>query len=266
MDVTQIHEGNRDAWDRTARGGYGANVAADVDLIRNGGTSLMEAELRLLGDLRGRCELAIHLQCSHGLDALSLLNLGAEEVVGVDISEEMLKYAQGKSDALGARATWIRSDVLDIPRELSGVADLVYTGKGAICWMMDIDLWAAVVARLLKPGGRFLLFEGHPLDFLWQEDASSFLLRDDESYFRPAPNAEVGFPYSAAQRSDPTKPVSLTSRVWTLGQVVSAVVNAGLQVRHLEEFADPFWDQFKHIDPTEFRRLPHTFALLATKS
>lgn len=262
MNARSLHEGNRDAWNRTARGGYGADIASDVEKLRSGGTTLMDEELRLLGDL-GSVDRAVHLQCSHGLDTLSLLNLGVEEVVGVDISEEMLAYAKQKSDTLSAYATWIRSDVLDTPHDLYGTADLVYTGKGAICWMTDLDEWAAVVERLLKPGGRLFLFEGHPLDFVWDEEADRFVVKG--SYFTTGPEEEKGFPYEAALRADNSTPVALTSRVWTIGQVVTAVVNAGLEIRHLEEFPVPFWDQFKHIEPSLLHCFPHTFALIATK-
>jgi SAM-dependent methyltransferase len=264
MDVGAMHEGNRDAWNRTARDGYGGDVDGDVALLRNGGTSLMDAEIRLLGDLRG-CGRAVHLQCSHGMEALSLLGRGVREVVGIDISEEMLELARRKSAAIDANATWIRADVLETPHELDGTADLVYTGRGAICWMLDLDAWAAVVARLLKPGGRFLLFEGHPLDFLWEEEAEGYVLRQGASYFLDAPVEERGFPYQAARRTEPERPVELTSRAWTIGQVVTAVIGAGLRVERLEELPEPFWDQFKRIEPRELARLPHTFGLVASK-
>jgi len=265
MDVRQIHEGNRDAWNRTALAGYGSQVEEHVQLIRQGGTNLMDAEIRILGDLRGKCGRAIHLQCSHGLDGLSLLNLGAEELVGIDISEEMLARAREKSTAVGARATWIRSDVLDTPNDLDGTADLVYTGKGAICWMMDLDGWAAVVSRLLKPGGTFFIFEGHPLNSLWEEEATTFILRKGATYFQSRANRDFGFPYAAALRHDSTKPVALTSRCWTVGETVTAVINAGMRIVHLEEFGEPFWDQFKQIPAVDLQRVPQTFALLATK-
>ncbi len=257
-----MHEGNRDAWNRTARTGYGGDVEEDVALLRGGGDNLLADERRLLGEVRGR---VVHLQCSHGLDALGLLNRGAEEVVGVDISDELIRLAQEKSDALGARARWVRADVMETPRDLDGWADLVYTGRGAICWMTDLDVWAAVVARLLKPGGRLVLFEGHPLDFLWETEATGYALREGATYFTDDPVEERGFPYDAALRGDPSRPVELTSRVWTLGQTVTAVVRAGLRLERLEEYAEPFWDQFKAIPPAELRRLPHTFGLVASK-
>lgn len=264
IDVTALHQGNRDAWDRTARGGYGQNVIGDVELLRNGGTTLMDAEIRLLGDLAGT-DRAIHLQCSHGMEALGLLQLGVREVIGIDISDEMLDLAQQKAEAVGANATWIRADVLETPHELDGTADLVYTGRGAICWMLDLDAWATVVARLLRSGGRMLLFEGHPLDFLWSEEATGYELREGTSYFANSPIEERGFPYDAALQIEPERPVQLTARAWTIGQFVTSVVNAGLVVERLEELPEPFWDQFKHIPPQELARLPHTFGLLARK-
>jgi len=264
MDVASRHEGNRDAWNRTARTGYGGDVEGDVAHLKSGGVTLMDAEIRLLGDLRG-LRRAIQLQCSHGMETLSLLTLGVEEVIGIDISEEMLALADRKATAIGANATWIRSDVLATPLELDGAADLVYTGRGAICWMLDLDAWAAVVTRLLKPGGRFLLFEGHPLDFLWEEEAEGFVFRPGASYFLDAPIKERGFPYHPALRAEPDRPVELTSRAWTIGQVVTSVVRAGLHIEHLEEFPEPFWDQFKQIPAGELARLPHTFGLVARK-
>ena len=41
------------------------------------------------GPLLGQGGRAVHLQCSHGLDTLSLWRLGAPSVVGLDFSERM---------------------------------------------------------------------------------------------------------------------------------------------------------------------------------
>ena len=52
---------------------------------------------------------------------------------------------------------------------------------------------------------------------------------------------------------------------WTLGRTVTAVVKAGLEIRHLEEYAEPFW-RMGDIDAAAFRgRLPNSFALLAAR-
>ena len=95
------------AWDRAAVK-YRAELERDVAFLRRGGVSLSADEIRLLGDV-STCRRAVHLQCSHGLDTLSLLNLGVSEVVGVDLSREMLAQATRKSEQLGARARWVRA-------------------------------------------------------------------------------------------------------------------------------------------------------------
>src|SRR5205814_5886985 len=142
------HEENRIGWNEGAAA-YEADLENKIAFLRAGGTNFVGPEYRYLAGLNEWCARAIHLQCAGGTDTLSLWNLGAHEVVGVDISDRMIGVAKQKSDALGAPATWVHSDVLSTPSSLDGTADLVYTGRGALCWMMDINAWARVVARLL---------------------------------------------------------------------------------------------------------------------
>lgn len=260
-DLTQSNEA---AWDRAAQK-YALDIDRDVAFLSEGGVSLLDEERRTLGDL-SRCDRAIHLQCSHGTDALSLLNLGVTGVVGVDISREMLAQAEQKSQRLGARATWVQADVLDVPAALNGSADLVYTGKGALPWVHDLGRWAAVVRRLLRPGGYLYVFEGHPLNWVWDPSAPTPRLAvDGRGYFDRGPRENDGFPASSVARFTPEgeSAPSAWEWPWTLGDVVSAVAEAGLVVERLEEYAGHFWPQFASIPEPEAGRLPHTFALLA---
>src|SRR6478672_11697417 len=147
--VAAMHAANRAAWDEASER-YEGWLDEAVALIRSGGTNLFGIETQLIGDLHGRCRRAIHLQCAGGRDTLSLWNLGAEEVVGIDFSPRMLELARRLSEAVGARARWIEEDVLDAPAELDGTGDLVYTGRGALIWLQDLDAWARVIRRLLS--------------------------------------------------------------------------------------------------------------------
>ena len=146
-DVAGWHAANRAAWDEAAER-YEGWFDEAVALIRAGGSNLFPVEEDLIGDLHGRCGRAIHLQCAGGRDTLSLWNLGADEVVGVDFSPRMLDLARRLTAATGAPATWVEADVLDVPHELDGTADLLYTGRGALIWLQDLDRWAAVLRRL----------------------------------------------------------------------------------------------------------------------
>jgi len=54
-------------------------------------------------------------------------------------------------------------------------------------------------------------------------------------------------------------------RQWTLAEIVNSLIVAGLRVERLEEYGEPFWDQFPNLPPQTLRLLPHSFALLASK-
>lgn len=258
MSPSQIHADNAVWWNETASWYAPKEVDEGLETLRVGGNLLDESERELLGDLATWCGRAIHLQCSHGREALSLLNLGAREVVGVDISDKMLEAARRRSDELGAKASWVCSDVLNAPTELDATADLVYTGKGATCWMMDLDAWAAVVVRLLKPGGRFFIYEGHPLDWVWDTNAAGYQLDAHHGdYF------DQGYRDRAFMAKTQNQP---HYRQWTLADTMNSLIRAGLIIDHLGEYSEPFWGQFPNIPNETLKRLPHTFSILAHKS
>src|SRR5215213_158267 len=123
-DVGAMHAANRVAWDEAAER-YEGWFDEAVELIRAGRSNLFPVEEELIGDLRAGAgtRRAIHLQCAGGRDSLSLWNLGADEVIGVDISPRMLALARRLTEATGAPAAWIEADVLETPHDLDGTAD-----------------------------------------------------------------------------------------------------------------------------------------------
>jgi ubiquinone/menaquinone biosynthesis C-methylase UbiE len=262
------HQQTGIAWNVTAAI-YERDEADDIALLRSGGNSLLPVEQRFLHDLNTWCKRTIHLQCAGGTDTLSLWKLGAAEVVGVDISENMLAVARRKSTSLAAPARWYCCDILDTPHELDCSADLVYTGKGALPWMMDIQAWAAVVARLLKPGGKLYVFEGHPLDWVWDMQAAIYQFsKQTGNYFDETVATDRGWPmFSNAIEKHPDKnQLHVHERQWTVGAILNSLVAAGLQLECFEEYPDLFWNQFPNLPANLARRLPHTFSLLMQKA
>jgi ubiquinone/menaquinone biosynthesis C-methylase UbiE len=263
--------------DRHKETGVAWNVAAaiyerieedDIALLRSGNNSLLSPERRFLHGLNTWCERAIHLQCAGGTDTLSLWKMGAAEVVGVDISENMITVAQRKSAVLCAPAQWYCCDVLDTPHELDNTADLVYTGRGALPWIMDIQAWAGVVARLLKPSGRLYIFEGHPLDWVWDMEATTYQLSSQTgNYFSKVVVTDRGWPlFSDAIQEHANKDLfHVHERQWTLGEIMNSLVATGMGLERFEEHPDLFWNQFPQLPAELLRRLPHTFSLLMRK-
>lgn len=246
---------------------HAQDVERALTLLRSGGTSLLARERGHLLPLLACGPRAIHLQCSDGSDTLSLWSLGAREVVGVDFREAMLALARRKAEVLGAPATWHCADVLAPPAELAGTADVVYTGKGALPWIPDLGAWARAVARLLGQGGHLYMFEGHPLNAMWERARATLRLRDDGDYFArasPADGSDPGRFLANAGRTGPA-PARSPERQWTLGEVASDLAAAGLTLVRLEEHAEHFWPQFPDVAPEALQRLPHTFSLLARR-
>jgi SAM-dependent methyltransferase len=264
-DVAAMHAANRAAWDEAAER-YEGWFDEAVAVIRGGGTNLFGVEVELIGDLHGRCRRAIHLQCAAGRDTLSIWNQGAEEVVGVDFSPRMLALAARLTEATGAPARWILADVLDTPHELDGTGDLVYTGRGSLLWLQDLDAWAGVIARLLSPTGRFVLFEGHPIEWLFDVDEDGRWVATDYDYFG-GPEASRGWaPEYIDRLSIAEGDQSLKfARAWTLGEVITALLGAGLHLERVAEHPIDWWGGHADVRPEDRGRVPLSFSVVGRR-
>ena len=270
-DVGAMHDANRLAWDEAAER-YEGWFDEAVELIRGGGSNLFPVEHDLIGDLRAAAELrdgrlrAIHLQCAAGRDSLSLWNAGATEVIGLDISPRMLALAARLAAATDAPARWIEADVLDAPAELDGTGDLVYTGRGSIIWLHDLDGWAAVLRRLLAPAGRLVIFDGHPAEWLFDADEDGRLVATDYDYFGGAEASRGWAPEYIDRLSIGEDDQSWKfARAWTLGEIVSALAGAGLRLERLVEYPVDWWAGHRDLRPEDRGRIPLSFGLIATR-
>jgi SAM-dependent methyltransferase len=261
-NLRTMHAANRAAWDEAAER-YEGWFDEAVTLIRSGGVNLFGAEVELIGDLHGRCRRAIHLQCAAGRDTLSLWNLGADEVVGVDFSPRMLDLAARLTTETGAPARWVLSDVLDTPQDLDGTADLVYTGRGSLIWLQDLDAWAAVIARLLSPKGRFVLFEGHPAEWLFGADADGHWTLTDYDYFGGA-EASKGWAPQYIDRLSIAEPDQSWkfARPWTLGEIITALLGADLRLEQVVEHPIDWWAGHADVREGERGRVPLSFSVV----
>jgi SAM-dependent methyltransferase len=271
MNTREYHQANRMAWNEAAAQ-YERDEQERTEYLRKGGKNLMEPELHLLTDLNQWCKRAIHLQCAGGTDTLSLWNHGAHEVIGIDISDRMIEVAERKTAALNAPARWYRCDILDTPAELNGTADLVYTGRGALNWLNDLDAWADVILRLLKPGGLLFVFEGHPMANIWSMEGPELRLDPDPrygNYFHEGAIEDTsGWP-TVYIPADVVPPVEQQAKkyehLWTMGHILTALAQSGLQLERLEEYPLLYWDGLKNLPPEIRDKLPNTFALMMRK-
>src|SRR3954447_19964513 len=121
-------ETNRAHWDQATEIHARGNVYGIED-FRAGACRLHRVEVEELGEVRGKSLL--HLQCHFGLDTLSWANLGAI-VTGADFSDKAIDLARELSRETGIPATFICSNIYDLPAALEGQFDIVFTSHGVL--------------------------------------------------------------------------------------------------------------------------------------
>jgi SAM-dependent methyltransferase len=251
---------NRRAWNEVAQARQGK--MHPPDFYAHGGFNFEPHELETLGDVRGL--EVLHMPCASGEDTLSFAVLGARPT-GVDISDAEIAIAKDKAARAGLDVRFVCADIFDLPPELqASTFDLVYASSGVLCWLPDINRWAGIVAAALKPGGRLILCEHHP--FFETLDISKGRVEIGRCYFsRGTPSREEGLGYLACG-VDTTEHFYVFT--WPLGDIVTAVIHAGMRLERLKEF--PYEDSAYHTHlPEEFRatlrQLPVEFHLIARK-
>jgi len=256
-DLTTIHE---------------RSAFYDLEGFRAGGIRIADHEREEIGPVEGGTLL--HLQCHFGLETLSWARLGAR-VTGVDFSPNAVALARSIAADLGLDATFIESDVYRLPDVLDEEFDVVYTSKGVLGWLPDIRRWAQVVARYVRPGGRFYVLEIHPvIQALEDEGVAPGELRLRYPYWEhPEPLVFA----DTADYAEPSAPLATKVEYgWdhSLGEIVTALAEAGLRIEALREhpflnwkvdFLVPADDGTWRLPPDAPGELPLMFSILATK-
>ncbi len=255
-ELQQFTSQNQRAWEEIADIRHQKWLPAAY--YAQGGVRLGERLLAVAGDVRGLT--LCHLQCATGEDALSWHNRGAE-VTGVDISPRQIELAREKAAAAGLAVAFIAADIYDLPSAFSARQfDLVFTGGGALVWLPDLQRWAQTVAQLLKPGGRLLLEEEHPVaECLVVEEGQVRLVGD---YFRRnSPEVFTGWHHFAGGEDAVEENYQFT---WPLGDTVTALAQAGLLIELLEE--QPSQSEWRFGEQlSAVGRLPGEYLLVARK-
>ncbi|MEA2281922.1 MAG: hypothetical protein QOK21_2529 [Solirubrobacteraceae bacterium] len=264
---------NRAHWDSLAGLHGQGDGYYDVDALVAGADSLSEHEAAGVREAVGAVAGldVVHLQCHIGFDTISLARRGAR-AVGVDFSRASLEKARALARHCEQDIEFVEGDATALGPELHGRFDLAYATIGVICWIDDMAAWMSSVAAVLKPGGRLLLVDIHPLsmmvgsvdplvlDFPYGDEGGR-VYDEDGSY--AVPDASVGA----------TQTVQYGH---SLGEIVTAAIGAGLRIERLEEHLDSDFDPRGRLLTREedgrFRlrlsgeALPVAFTLIARRS
>ena len=228
MNDSDRLEANRSMWDERVPLHVGSSFY-DVDAFRRHPDRIRPFEAEEAGDVTGKD--LVHLQCHFGLDTLSWATRGAR-VTGLDFSEPAVAAARAVAADLGIAAEFVVGNVYDARDVLDGrTFDVVYTGIGALNWLPDVPEWARVVASLLRPGGFLYLAEFHPIGWVFPFTDELTVVND---YFDDQPRFDDE-PGSYVDVGAVTLENDCYEWQHTLGDVVTAIIDAGLAIELLHE-------------------------------
>ncbi len=261
MDYKKI---NKDSWNEKVD----IHVKSDFydnENFKKGKCSLNDIELEFLNNIKGKSIL--HLQCHFGQDSISLSRRGAI-VTGVDISNKAIETAIELAKETNSGAQFICSDIYELPHHLDKQFDILFTSYGTIGWLPDMNKWANVVSRFLKPKGQFLIAEFHPIVWMFDDDFSEIKY----NYCNDGPIIE---------NNDGTyaeKDAQITQKhiTWNhgLSEVINALIQENLEIKCLNEYDySPYncLNKMVEVEKGKFRiehignKIPLVYAIAAQK-
>ena len=255
---------NKDTWDKKVSI-HTKSEFYDVEGFKKGKTSLNYYELQELGNVKGKSLL--HLQCHFGQDTLSWSRLGAT-CTGIDLSSEGIKQAKLLNSALGLNATFIESNLYDVPKKVIGEFDIVFASYGVIGWLHDLKTWGEIIASKLKIGGVFYLIEFHPIVWMYDYLDKTPVMR--YAYSRE----EVIYEEEQGTYADETADLLSKTYSWNhgLGEVINALTEAGLHIDYLNEYDESPYNVLPDLVETKSgnyelkeKLYPLVFEIKATK-
>ncbi len=185
---------------------------------------LREAEAGLLGDVAGR--RVVEIGCGSAPCARWLARQGAD-VVALDLSGGMLARAAELNRATGIDVPLLQADAGALPLGTAS-ADAVCSAYGGLPFVADAGAVLAEVARVLRPGGRFVASVNHPMRWPFPDSPDPEDLQVTSSYFDRRPYVET----------DGSGRTVYVEHHRTVGDWVRAVVAAGLV---LDDLVEPEW-------------------------
>lgn len=265
MHTTDDHIGtNRESWNKRVET-HLTSEFYDLPGFLAGKTSLNQIELNLLGDVKD--QRVLHLQCHFGQDSISLSRLGAR-VIGVDFSEKAISAAIRLAAETKSSAKFICCNLYDLANYLDEQFDIVFTSYGVIGWLPDLDKWAKIVSKFLKPNGRFVFVEFHPVVWIFDDNFENIRYR----YFNSGAIIET----QSGTYADRTAKISNKSATWnhSLSEVINSLIQNGLSIDSLVEYDYSPYNCFNktvEFSPKKFRiahldnKIPMVYSIEARK-
>jgi SAM-dependent methyltransferase len=227
VSEAETQRANRADWDRYAdeyQDTHG-EFLGDVGFIWSP-EGVDEASVHLLGEVAGRAILEIGCgaaQCARWLNA------NGARAVGLDLSHRQLQHGRRIDAGSGVSVPSVCANAVSLPFA-AGSFDLAFSAFGALQFVADAAAAVDEVARVLRPGGRFVFSVTHPVRWSMPDDPGPEGLLVTSSYFDRTPYVE----------QDEAGSVNYAEHHRTTGDWVGILARAGFRITDLLE---PEWPE-----------------------
>ncbi len=264
MDNSDFFDLNKNTWNSLVPAHLASEFYDNTNFIL-GKSSLKHIELPLLGDVKGK--KILHFQCHFGQDSISLARMGAE-VTAVDLSDKAIDAARDLAQECKVTCNFICSNIYDLKQYLNEQFDIVFISYGAIIWLPDLSNWAELISYYLKPSGKLIMVEFHPIVFMFDDGFKKIKY----SYFNDGPVIET---YTGSY-ADKDLDIENKDVTWnhSISEIVSALIDSGLSIASFQEYDHSPYNCFEGLVKQEEdkyfieylgNKFPLCFSLVANK-
>jgi SAM-dependent methyltransferase len=216
---------SRSWWDADAAdylAEHGSDIG-DVDFVW-GPEGLRESDAGLLGPVAGREVLEIG--CGSAPCSRWLARAGAR-AVAMDLSGAMLRHAAALGVSTAVPVPLVQAGAERLPFADASF-DVACSAFGGVPFVAEPGRVMREVARVLRPGGRWVFSVNHPMRWMFSDDPGPDGLTVIQSYFDRTPYVEV----------DAGGAATYVEHHRTMGDRIRDIVAAGLV---LDDVVEPEW-------------------------
>ncbi len=203
-------------WWEFSSAGYQKDSKIPID-IHYGPGAPNEKTMKLLGNLKGKKVLEIG--CGGAQCGIAMAKKGAI-VVGMDISNEQLKFAKNLAEKNKVKIKFYQGDIVNLKQIKSNSQDIVFTAW-ALHYVSNLKKCFKEVYRVLKKKGKFIAALPHP----FYDTVNYRTLKLNRSYFKSGRFEEV--------HSDKTK--KFVAYHHTFSSITNAFADSGLKIEKVIE-------------------------------
>lgn len=237
----------------------------DMKSFLEGKSTLNSIELELLGNVKRKSIL--HLQCHFGQDTMTFSRMGAK-ATGIDLSDKAIDRAREFASKLNLDTNFVCCDIYDTPKYIDEKFDVVFTSYGTIGWFPDLDKWAKVISHFLKPEGKFIMADFHPVVWMYDNDFKDIYY----NYFNIEPIIEN----EEGTYADKEAKIFAQTMTWNhpTSELLNSLINNGLEINCFNEYDYSPYNCFNHteeFEPNKFRikhfgnKIPMIYSIKASK-